>query len=516
VIAACAIHVPVSRIPAHVVVIRNGHRLSVPSRANADPAGRGAAEQGPVFLQAGDQIRVQRPGVFTFAYAGNRFRLSHASVRLECRRLVVDSGASPPRANVLAVGLKSGRVSVRAGHHARRAVVVSREMVAVATLPGTNFVVGRDPSAASTRAWTLDRPIVAARASDPTLAIRTQITYTAISDGRGLRLDIWPFSVTRRQRATTAADRLVPFWADGLPCSVGCAAPGAIPGWPLKPFHRQHAIRAAIDELRPANFHVAVDIEARDFQPVYAIQSGYAEIRYPGTGDVNVDVGRFDYWHIAPAVSDGRYVVAYKTKLGAVLHGFGHIALSEGPPSDYLNPLRPGGSLRPYSDSEPPIIGIPHVFADGRVIVGAFDPQSFVAKERYETPVLAPSSLAWRLYDARGRPVTGLEWAMRGSQNYPPGLKPVIFAPGASNPGFACFVSKVRCIPRWVYWLAGGLTEPLPLSGLPRGRYRLTIYAWDWAGNTSALDYWIKLPLARPAGAPAAEFGPLAPNFDYP
>ena len=37
------------------------------------------------------------------------------------------------------------------------------------------------------------------------------------------------------------------------------------------------------------NFHVAVDIQARDFQPVYAIQSGYASIRYPGTGDVNVD-----------------------------------------------------------------------------------------------------------------------------------------------------------------------------------------------------------------------------------
>ena len=65
-----------------------------------------------------------------------------------------------------------------------------------------------------------------------------------------------------------------------------------------------------------------------------------------------------------------------------------------------------------------------------------------------------------------------------------------------------------------MYWLAGGLTRPLPLSSLPRGRYRLTVYAWDWAGNTSALDYWIKLPLGSRANA--AEFGPLAPKFDYP
>jgi hypothetical protein len=195
-----------------------------------------------------------------------------------------------------------------------------------------------------------------------------------------------------------------------------------------------------------------------------------------------------------------------------VLNGFGHVALSEGSTSDYLNPLRPGGSLRPYTDTEVPIIGVPRVFADGRVIVGAFDPQSFVHRDGYETPVLAPSSLAWRLYNARGRALTGLEWAMRGSQNYPPSLKPVIFAPGAMNPGFACFFTQRRCIPNWVYWLAGGLTPSLPLSTLAPGRYRLTVYAWDWAGNTSALDYPLSIPLAHAA---ATAFGPLNTQFDY-
>jgi hypothetical protein len=389
-------------------------------------------------------------------------------------------------------------------------------MLAFSTAPGTTFTVERNQTSRSTKAWTRNRLIITAKASDQSLRINARNTYTAMSDARGLRLDIWPFSISPGERPTTRADALPPYWADGLACSVGCSAPGAIPGWPLQPFHSQHAIRAGINELRTANFHVAVDIEARNSQPVYAIQSGRASIRYPGTGDVNVDVGNFYYWHINPTVSNGQYVTAYKTIIGKVLNGFYHVALSEGSTSKYLNPLRPGGSLRPYTDTEPPIIGAPRIFGDGRVIVGAFDPQSFVATRfRYETPVLAPSSLAWRLYDAHGRALTGLEWAMRGSQNYPPALKPVIFAPGASNPGFECFFRKRRCIPNWVYWLAGGLTRPLPLGSLSPGRYRLAVYAWDWAGNTSARDYWLNLPLAHTAGAPAPEFGPLNAQFDY-
>ena len=279
------------------------------------------------------------------------------------------------------------------------------------------------------------------------MRIDTRAGYTAISDRRGLRLDIWPFSISRLQRPTTSADRLAPYWADGLPCSVGCACHRASRLAAQAPFPQRHAIRAGIGGAA-AVAPVGVDIEARDFQPVYAIQSGVAHIRYPGTQDVNVDVGRFYYWHVSPVVAEGQYVVAYRTQLGTVLPGSHHLALSEGTTDDYLNPLRPGGSLAPYHDHEPPIIGVPRVFADGSAIVGAFDPQGFVGSAHYyETPVLAPSSLAWRLYNARGRPLTGLLWAMRGSQNYPPVLKPVIFAPGASNPGYLCFFDHRRCIP---------------------------------------------------------------------
>jgi hypothetical protein len=456
------------------------------------------------FLHAGDELRIAQP--FAFVYAGNRFSATGAQLRLGCR--------TPP---LPSINLIAGRLHVAVATRARQALIATREMLAFAPAAHTRFVVQRNRGSRRTTAWTLDKPIVAERTSDAALRITTRLTYSAISDAAGIRLDIWPFSLTRLQRPTTPGDALAPFWADGLPCSVGCTAPGAIPGWPLEPFHRQHAIRAGINELRPANFHVAVDIEAKYDQPVYALESGTATIRYPGSPDVNVDVGRFFYWHIAPSVRNGQYVVADRTVLGHVLFGFKHLALSEGTTDHYLNPLRPGGSLRPYVDTEPPVIGVPRIFADGRVQISAFDPQSFVEKASYETPVLAPSSLAWRLYDGAGHPLTGLEWAMRGSQNYPPQLKATIFAPGASNPGFACFSRRRRCIPNWTYWLAGGLTSPLPLSSLPRGRYRLTVYAWDWSGKTSALDDTFTVPLGSAALAPASlEFGPLDARLDYP
>ncbi len=500
-IAACAVHIPVHRIPADVTVVRAGHAL-----ARRPPPG-----QPPPWLQVGDQVRVSRPARFSFVLDGNRYTIPHAHLTLTCARVLLRSGEHADRPKLLAVGLTSGRVEVRAGGRARRALVLTPEMLALAKHSDTRFVVERNPRARSTHAVTLGAPMIAARASLPSLRITERATYTAIADDRGLRLDVWPFAISDRQRPTRPGDRLVPFWADGLPCSVGCTPAGAIPGWPIQPFHRQHALRAGINELRPANFHVGVDVVAHNGTNVYPIQSGVVHIRYDGTGDVNVDVGAFDYWHIHPTVREGQYASAYRTKLGWVLYNFKHVAVSEGH-GTYLNPLRPGGSLRPYHDSEPPVIGVPRVYGDGRVIVGAFDPQSFIERASFETPVLAPAALAWRLYDRHGHALTGLEWALRGSQNYPPSLKPVIFAPGAANPGYDCFAFHVRCIPNWVYWLAGGLTRPLPLVALHRGSYRLAVYAWDWAGNTSELDEPLTIPLAHAAQAPT---GPLSPRFDF-
>jgi hypothetical protein len=288
------------------------------------------------------------------------------------------------------------------------------------------------------------------------------------------RLRTWPFARDPRDHR---ARGVPPFWADGLPCSVGCRPPGARRGWPLRPFRAQHALRSGLNELRTANLHIGVDIQARDGARVYAVQSGRAHLAGTGTVDARVRIGAYLYWHVGARVREGQYVRAHRTVVGVVLKGAGHLHFSELRGSTYLNPLRPGGRvLAPYRDSERPVIGAVR-WSGGTPAVEVFDPQSFRVTTRYRTPVLAPAAVAWR---APGGP---LRFAYRGSQHLPDAFR-FIYGPGTHAPddldpapaGWACFWSHVYCIPRWEY----------RLPGLTPGARAVTVYAWDWAGNVSA------------------------------
>ena len=61
-----------------------------------------------------------------------------------------------------------------------------------------------------------------------------------------------------------------------------------------------------------------------------------------------------------------------------------------------------------------------------------------------------------------------------------------MFTPNAHEPGYFCFATRSVCKPVWQYRVAGGLAPTLDLAH-DRGE-RLTIYAWDWAGNRTARD----------------------------
>lgn len=170
--------------------------------------------------------------------------------------------------------------------------------------------------------------------------------------------DVDPFPRSFAQRPVRASDGLPSLWADGRGCSVGCRPRGARPGWPLRPFHRPHPLRAGLNELRPRSLHVGIDIQSRGRVRVYALQGGWAHISARGTVDVRVRVGAYEYWHVGPAVREGQRVFAYRTVLGWILPGFKHVHLSERLGGLYLNPLRPGGRvLAPWRDAEGPVIG---------------------------------------------------------------------------------------------------------------------------------------------------------------
>jgi hypothetical protein len=380
----------------------------------------------------------------------------------------------------------------------------------ITTLVQSVSLTGADPAASASRpasARAASRA-ASARAASRAHPSRSPVNTRRVDRARTTALagaspaDTLPFPPNHADRATRPGE--VPsLYADGLQCSIACRPYGAEIGWPLAPFHVQHPIRAGLNELRPASLHVGVDIQARDGAAVYAVQPGVASVLAPSGANARVQVGNYIYWHIKPSVATGQYVTPFHTVLGTVMSGYGHIAFSElGAVGQYVNPLRPGGTvLEPYVDRAPPVIGSPAIATDGQVVVAAYDPQTDVRRTTYLTPVLAPAAIAYRLYDVRGIAVSPLEWAFRGSALLPYSERSLIFAPGSHAPGFACFATRSVCVPRWIYRVAGGLAPPLP-SAIAPGRYRLTVYAWDWADNTTALDTTVTMTPSgwRPIG----------------
>jgi hypothetical protein len=308
----------------------------------------------------------------------------------------------------------------------------------------------------------------------------------------------YPFAPPKGLRAAKARDRLPNLWADGRRCSTGCYAAGALPGWPVKPFHRAHLLSAGLNERRPGNLHSGVDIPVPGGTPVFAVQPGEARVLAATGPDARVQVGRFVYWHIRPRVREGEYVRPYSGVIGTVLEGAGHLHLSELSADDrYLNPLRPGGRvLSPWRDSAAPVLGRPRFLPRRRVLIRGFDPQS-ARRRGASTPVLGLAGLAYRLFDSRGKPVGPLHWALRGSQHLPDERRRTIYAPG-SHPAYAkCATLRRRpCRPNWIYRLAGGQAPRLDVRG--RRVYTLSAYAWDWAGTVRALDTDVKFVRGRP------------------
>jgi hypothetical protein len=328
----------------------------------------------------------------------------------------------------------------------------------------------------------------------------------------------YPFKPSPSQRHTRSSDGLVPWWDDGRPCSVGCRAPHVIPGWPLKPFHHQHALRDTIDARRDSTFHVGIDIQASKNDRVYAIQSGTVHVIESSGAEERVQVGNFIYWHIKHRVHEGQRVTPYKTVLGLIKPGFGHLHLSEVDfGNHYLDPLRPGGrAVAPWRDTAPPVIGKPSFKGGGRVYIKAFDRQSFIEQTTFLTPVLPVAGLAYRVFDSHGHAVGPLEWAFRGTQVLPFSLDRTIWAPDARRPGFSCFALRYICKPNWDYVLAGGLAPGLSRGTLDGCGCRLSVYAWDYASNSVARDFLFGRSRSKAAGPPPRIAPKLAPPVEPP
>jgi hypothetical protein len=299
-----------------------------------------------------------------------------------------------------------------------------------------------------------------------------------------------------------------------------CLSPlGAAYDWPLKPFDRPHPIRGAFGDPRfhvgaeseISAFHFGVDIVARDGEPVYAVEPGYAHVRRADVTITRRNGRAFGYWHIRPVVRNGHHVRRHQL-LGYVRPGWGHVHFAESFRDAYKNPLRPG-ALTPFYDRTPPSVDSVELLGAGGaavdpahvtgivdVVANAYDTPPLVPPFPWQVARLAPASLWWTLNGpdgvAESTLVSDFDLAIP-----PNGLYGWTYAPGT-------YQNKPNRPGRYLFWLA----HSFDTSGLPDGTYRLDVFAEDTRGNIGmrALDF-------RTAnGVPATRAAVLEPRRGAP
>jgi hypothetical protein len=274
--------------------------------------------------------------------------------------------------------------------------------------------------------------------------------------------------------------------------ALALAPAGRAYSWPVKPFHKPHAIRAAFGDPRfhmgetseISAFHFGVDIVAHDGAPVYAVEPGVVVRRHSTWLTIGRPSGRrYGYWHVRPVVRSGTYVRLHQL-IGHVIKGWGHVHFAESFRGRYRDPLR-RGALTPFPDHTTPtvdsiaFVDLQNAPVDPSRVTGIVS----VSAEAYDTPPilppppwdvarLAPARVVWKLTDSTGAVV-----AAQTSVNFTTGipssdLYDFVYAPGT-------YQNKPHRPGHYVFWVIPYFVT----TDYPDGTYTLEIDASDTRGN---------------------------------
>jgi hypothetical protein len=309
-------------------------------------------------------------------------------------------------------------------------------------------------------------------------------------------------------------------WQTQIPARRSpCADPRVGPftyHYPVKPFLQQHPIRGFFGDPRTVSsdpfgndrrgtpgsfaFHNGVDIAAATGTPVYPVASGTVQARSYGDEVVvsSPDGRTFQYFHVAPRVHAGQYVVAYRTVLGVVLPEWHHVHLSELDGFRIHNPLDPG-HLEPYRDyTVPTVLAIDFRTAHdrpldptrlhGAVAISA-DAEDYpplpVPGAWFDFPV-TPALVAWRLVSASGHTVVPRTVVADFRKTEPPNRDFWNVYTAGTYQNFPVFGHHFFWRQPGEYLFA--LTRsPLDTTRLRDGRYLLTVDVADVCGNRGSL-----------------------------
>jgi hypothetical protein len=330
-----------------------------------------------------------------------------------------------------------------------------------------------------------------------------------------------------------------------LPPGFAYAYRGSYRGWPVRPLAAQHPVRGSFLDPRGADddalsgYHFGIDVSVDDRHPeagappglshrVYALESGV--VREPvydprrSCGNRRLDVGHFAYWHVSPVVAVGQRVRAGQ-QIGWTCLGEWHVHVSEWQRYRgvrvWVNPLHRGGRIAPYADTAPPVVGplrfvtpparpwqpsfnLAHPDTSRRLRPGALhgrvelrvpigDPQSFtgfLAGNRAWPTMFHPYRVTVEIRALRTGRVVMRRVSFQADQ-LPQTPYLVHYAPGTvEDDNMAECVGPpqlARCT--GVYWF-----RPFSRFGqefwdtraVRDGRYRVTVRAFDLAGNVGS------------------------------
>jgi hypothetical protein len=282
------------------------------------------------------------------------------------------------------------------------------------------------------------------------------------------------------------------------PASAGRVDAGY--GWPVKPFRRQHPVRGYFGDPRIGmtptgmrrSFHFGIDISAPDATAVYATISGTVQRwgHRPDVVGVRADDGpaSHEYWHITPSVSAGERVTAYRTVVGHIGKGWGHVHFSELRDGRYLNPLR-RAALSPYEDDTRPLVkslraesggeGVPQSRLAGTVglVVEAIDSTPLAVPAPWTNRPVTPALIRWRVRGGPWQTAVDVRLHLPGDDRY--------------DTVFALWTRQNKPWSNGRYRLY--LTRGWNTAALVDGPCRIDVAASDSRGNTTLTSFDVRI-----------------------
>ena len=289
-------------------------------------------------------------------------------------------------------------------------------------------------------------------------------------------------------------------------------------GWPLKPFHSPHPVRANFGDPRTVfhgpptaatvfhasgsfTFHRGVDIYGPGGAKVYPVRDGV--VVFVNTSHITIrsaDGVSFEYWHIGAHLPLGSSVRAERTVLGTI-GGPGHVDLTEMQDGHAVNPLAPG-RLTPYRDTTHPTVADVRIQSDnaghlafpnlvsGRVwlVAEAFDkPQLSVPGAWHDLPV-TPALVSWRIQNTNLKAVVPTQIAVDFRDGLPENSAFwSVYARGTFQ-NMSVFGSHYSMMQPGCYLFLLSPTR-FDTRSLPNGVYDLVVTASDIRGNASTRSF---------------------------